>query len=98
MVDAFKTYSRSKHFHGRNSSYLLYLIDAFANICEFDNGIEPVLGTGLTKALLKFLKSSLRSVYLKTSSNYLKGLCKCSRTLPLVTKAKQSALTLMPSN
>jgi hypothetical protein len=58
MVDAFKTYSRPKHFHGRNSSYLFYLIDAFVNICEFDNGIEPVLGTGLTKALLKFLKSS----------------------------------------
>lgn len=60
MVDAFKTYSRPKHFHGKISQYLMYLIDAFANINEFDNGIEPVLGTGLTKALLKFLKSSER--------------------------------------
>ncbi|CAG9316912.1 unnamed protein product [Blepharisma stoltei] len=54
MVSAFINFSKAPKT--KNKMCLLYLLEAFINISEYDIGIEPMLGTGLMKSLINFLK------------------------------------------
>lgn len=41
-----------------NGRYLIYLLDALCNYTIYDNGIEPILGTGATSCFNKILSQS----------------------------------------
>jgi hypothetical protein len=51
MVGAFIQYSDPRDVVPEYAQYLLYLLEAFINLTEYDNGIEPILGTGLMSSL-----------------------------------------------
>jgi len=50
MVKAFIHYSKSE-----DTLFLMLLLEAFINLSEYDDGIEGMLGTGLTKSLIALL-------------------------------------------
>lgn len=56
MVSAFINFTKTPKI--KNKLLILYLLEAFINISEYDMGIEPMLGTGLLKSLILFLKLS----------------------------------------
>lgn len=53
MVKAFIKYANAPK--RENKDYLIELLEGFVNVSQYDNGIEPMLGTGLTKCLIGFL-------------------------------------------
>lgn len=58
MVSAFIKHAKSPN--AENKDYLKELLDAFVCVSQYDNGILPMLGTGLTKCLISFLTLSLK--------------------------------------
>ena len=61
MVDAANKYLRHKEFKTEYSKYFLYLFEAFVNLTEYDQGIYPILPTGLIKRLVKILKKKYKN-------------------------------------
>jgi len=51
MVVAFIRYSNPLHFSKDVQKFFCYLLEAFVNITEYDNGIIPLLNTGTVAAL-----------------------------------------------
>jgi len=45
MITSFIRHSSEEEISKEDSQYLLYLLEAFANLTISDNGIEPLLGT-----------------------------------------------------
>ena len=68
MVSAFIKHAKSPKEEDKD--YLKELLDAFVCVSQYDNGILPMLGTGLTKCLISFLTLSLKL----TESNLLNEL------------------------
>ena len=58
MVGAFIQYADPHDVVSEWAQYLLYLLESFINLTEYDNGIEPVLGTGLMNSLANLIKNS----------------------------------------
>ena len=58
MVGAFIQYADPRDVVPEYAQYLLYLLEAFINLTEYDNGIEPVLGTGLMSSLAYLIDKS----------------------------------------
>jgi hypothetical protein len=56
MVNAFIRFAKSPKPESRQ--YLIELLDGFGTLSQYDNGIVPMLGTGLTKCLINFLTSA----------------------------------------
>ena len=55
MVVAFIRYTTPMFFKKELHEFFLYLLEAFINITEYDNGIIPTLGTGTIAALRDIL-------------------------------------------
>jgi HEAT repeat len=55
IVSAF--IEHAKNPKNENKSYLMELLEAFVNLSQYDNGINPMLDTGLMKCLISFLSS-----------------------------------------
>ena len=51
MVGAFIQYADPRDVVPEYAQYLLYLLEAFSNLTQYDNGIEPILGTGRMSSL-----------------------------------------------
>ena len=56
MVEAFIKFAKSPK--GENKNYLMELLEGFVNLTQYDNGIEPMLGSGLMNCLISFLTLS----------------------------------------
>lgn len=54
MVEASLKYL--KNFKESYCQYIIYMLESFINLTEYDNGIYPIIGTGLVKQLSKLLK------------------------------------------
>lgn len=55
MVVAFIRYANPVHFSKELYKFFSYLLEAFINITEYDNGIVPLLNTGTVAALRDIL-------------------------------------------
>lgn len=56
MVSAFIKFAKSPKQDDRD--YLFELLEGFVSVSQYDNGILPILGTGLIKCLIGFLNDS----------------------------------------
>ena len=53
MVSAFIRFAKAPK--SENKQYLMELLEGFVNLSQYDNGIGPMLGTGLMSCLIAFL-------------------------------------------
>ena len=61
MVVAFIRYTTPMFFKQELHKFFQYLLEAFVNITEYDNGIVPMLGTGTVAALRDILLPSYKN-------------------------------------